>query len=80
MPINFADIIEQINRDANVTGSGYFPLVHSANIDFTVEGIVGADSSRFDTDSANFVSTFGTKYIIVTLGDWNAISGTQGID
>ena len=80
MPINFADIIEQINRDANVTGSGYFPLVHSANIDFTVEGIVGADASKYDSNAANFVSTYGTKYIIVTLGDWNAISGTQGID
>ena len=80
MPINFADIIEQINRDANVTGSGYFPLVHSANIDFTVEGIVGADTSRYDSNAANFVSTYGTKYIIVNSSDWNSISGTQEID
>ena len=79
MPINFADIIEQINRDANVTGSGYFPLVHSANIDFTVEGIVGADASRYD--ATTFVSTYGTKYIITASDNWSPPPyGNQFID
>ena len=79
MPINFADIIEQINRDANVTGSGYFPLVHSANIDFTVEGIVGADASRYD--ATTFVSTYGTKYIITASDNWSPPPyGNQQID
>ena len=74
MPINFADIIEQINRDANVTGSGYFPLVHSANIDFTVEGIVGADTSRYNSSGGAFVSTYGAKYIVDNGGSWNTLS------
>jgi hypothetical protein len=80
MPINFADIIEQINRDANVTGSGYFPLVHSANIDFTVEGIVGADTSRYDSNSVNFVSTYGAKYIVELYAQWQSVSTSQSID
>ena len=79
MPINFADIIEQINRDANVTGSGYFPLVHSANIDFTVEGIVGADASRYDSENG-VTSPYGTKYIITDDSSWSDWSHDVPID
>jgi hypothetical protein len=73
MPINIADILEQLNRAANVTGSGFFHLIHSGNIDFTVDGIVGSDTTRYDY-AFSAVTTYGTKYVVTNTTAWQAFS------
>jgi hypothetical protein len=78
MPIQFADIIEQLNREENVSSSvGYFHLMHSANIDFTVDGIVGADTSRYNSAGSPSTS-FGTKYVVTSTDTWVSWGGGAG--
>ena len=80
--IRIADVLEQMNREANLTGTGYFSLVHSGNIDFSVKGIVGTDTSRYDTTSGGATlkanSPYGTKYVVTDTGIWTTFSGCGG--
>ena len=80
--IRIADVLEQMNREANLTGTGYFSLVHSGNIDFSVKGIVGTDTSRYDTTSGGATlkanSPYGTKYIVAETEAWTTFSGCDG--
>jgi hypothetical protein len=68
MPVAISAILEQENRQQNVTGA-FFPLIDSANINFKVDGIVGTDISRYDSaGSAN--TAYDTKYIIADTTLW----------
>jgi len=80
--IRIADVLEQINREKNVTGSGFFSLVHSGNIDFSVKGIVGTDTSRYDSANGGVTlqanSPYGTKYIVANTASWTTFSACGG--
>ena len=80
--IRIADVLEQINREKNVTGSGFFSLVHSGNIDFSVKGIVGTDTSRYDSANGGATlqanSPYGTKYIVANTATWTTWAACGG--
>ena len=71
MSIRIADLIEQLNRESNLTGPGFFHLLHSANVDFTVDGIVGTDPSQYGSYSP---TTYGQKYIVTDASVWLTFS------
>lgn len=72
MSIRVADLIEQLNRESNLTGPGFFRIIHSANVDFTVDGIVGADSSQRPVSYSPL--SYGQKYIVLDISEWNTFS------
>ncbi len=76
MPIRISDLIEQMNREQNLTGPGFFHLIHSGNVDFTVDGIVEADDTKYP-GSITPVS-YGQKYIVEDSGEWSDFA-TQGV-
>jgi len=71
MSIRIADLIEQLNREGNLTGPGFFHLLHSANVDFTVDGIVGTEPSQYGDYSP---VSYGQKYIVTDAGAWDDFS------
>lgn len=72
MSIRIADLIEQINRESNLTGPGFFHIIHSANVDFTVDGIVSTDSSQRPGSYSPL--SYGQKYIVIDETQWNSFS------
>lgn len=74
MSIRIADLIEQLNREGNLTGPGFFHLLHSANVDFTVDGIVGTDPSQYGSYSP---VSYGQKYIVTSFESWDTFSSEQ---
>jgi hypothetical protein len=76
MPIRISDLIEQMNREQNLTGPGFFHLIHSGNVDFTVNGIVGTDETKF---GSYLPVSYGQKYIIENEANWNAFSSSAAL-
>lgn len=74
MSIRIADLIEQLNREGNLTGPGFFHILHSANVDFTVDGIVGTDVSQYGSYSP---VSYGQKYIVTDFDTWETFSTEQ---
>jgi hypothetical protein len=67
MAINLASLLKQLGRDGSQgQNSSFFYLVDSADIDFRVEGFIGATGIIGDpSGSSTLVSTFNTKYVVL---------------
>ena len=73
--IRITDVLEQQGREGGITNTGFFSLVHSGNIDFRVKGIVGTDTSRWNSAAGSVTwaaLNYGHKYIVAQKTTWDA--------
>lgn len=86
MPIRLADTLKQFGREGSVGSSGYFPLVESQDVNFSVEMIVESGDCVGNIDTSS--SGIGKKYIIgptscltptttPTIDTWDIVMYTQ---